>query len=68
MLNNLDFVTSGGVTKENLLEEKASMEKRLKQLGYDGDCAYERAMVAFYNDRLEKCCALLEASEPLAAG
>ena len=43
-----------------LLEEKASIEKRLKELGYDGDCAYEKAMVAFYNRRLEQCVELIE--------
>jgi hypothetical protein len=37
----------------DLLEEKNMMEKRLQQLGYDGDCAYEKAMVAFYRRRLD---------------
>lgn len=43
-----------------LKEEKALIEKRLEQLGYDGDCAYEKAMVAFYNERLELCESLLQ--------
>ena len=43
-----------------LQEEKASIEKRLSELGYDDDCAYEKAMVAFYQKRLEQCEELLE--------
>ena len=62
MLNNADFVTSGGVTRDYLLEEIASIEKRLEELGYDGDCAYEKAMVAFYKERLDKCSVLLKDS------
>lgn len=38
---------------DDLLEEKNMVEKRLQQLGYDGDCAYEKAMVAFYRRRLD---------------
>jgi len=57
MLNNADFVASGGVTTDYLIE------KRLEELGYDGDCAYEKAMVAFYRERLDQCSLLLQASE-----
>jgi len=63
MLNNADFVASGGVTTEYLLQEMESIEKRLQQLGYDGDCAYEKAMVAFYKERLDQCSTLLKACE-----
>ena len=63
MLNNADFVASGGVTTEHLLQEIASIEKRLEELGYDGDCAYEKAMVAFYRERLDQCSTLLKAGE-----
>jgi len=66
MLNNADFVASGGVTTEYLLQEMESIEKRLEQLGYDGDCAYEKAMVAFYKDRLDQCSNLLKACEQSA--
>jgi len=37
---------------DELLAEKQMIEQRLEQLGYDGDCAYEKAMVAFYQRRL----------------
>ncbi len=60
MLNNADFVASGGVTTEYLLQEIAMIENRLEELGYDGDCAYEKAMVAFYKERLDQCSILLK--------
>jgi len=63
MLNNADFVASGGVTTDYLLQEIETIEKRLEELGYDGDCAYEKAMVAFYRERLDQCSVLLQASE-----
>jgi len=28
------------------------LEGRIKQMGFEGDCAYERAMYTFYLDRL----------------
>ena len=46
--------------RECLLDEKAIIEKRLHQLGYDGDCAYEKALVSFYSSRLEECNRQLE--------
>ncbi len=58
-INNLTCMFKNDMRVECLLEEKASIEKRLKELGYDGDCAYEKAMVAFYNRRLEQCVELI---------
>ena len=46
--------------RDCLLDEKATIEKRLHQLGYDGDCAYEKALVSFYSNRLEECNRQLE--------
>ncbi|MEJ2213369.1 MAG: hypothetical protein P8Y20_04720 [Gammaproteobacteria bacterium] len=57
---NFNATNKSKLSVECLLEEKISIEKRLKALGYDGDCAYEKAMVAFYTERLKQCCALLE--------
>ena len=60
MHQNLNCLKNSDLSVECLLEEKISIEKRLEELGYDGDCAYEKAMVAFYKDRLDQCCALLD--------
>ena len=57
---NFNCLSKTDLSVECLLEEKSSIEKRLKALGYDGDCAYEKAMVAFYTERLNQCCALLD--------
>ena len=59
-INNLTCMLKNDMGVECLLEEKASIEKRLEELGYDGDCAYEKAMVAFYKKRLDECVELIE--------
>lgn len=59
-ISNLICLQSKALGFDCLLEEKASIEKRLKELGYDGDCAYEKAMVAFYQTRLEQCVEMIE--------
>jgi hypothetical protein len=33
-------------------EEAMYLEERIKQMGFEGDCAYERAIYTFYLDRL----------------
>ncbi len=33
-------------------EEIAAIEARLTQIGHDGDCAYEKAMVRFFEDQV----------------
>ena len=38
--------------KKDLNEEAMYLEERIKQMGFEGDCAYERAMYTFYLDRL----------------
>lgn len=35
-----------------LREEISYLEARLRQLGYDGDCAYERSMVRFFEQQI----------------
>lgn len=37
---------------EHLREEIAFMEARLVAIGYDGDCAYEKAMARYYQEHL----------------
>ena len=39
---------------KRLREEIAFMESRLEEIGYDGDCAYEKAMARFYYQQLAK--------------
>lgn len=41
-------VHSGIATSSRLEQEIASLEKRLAQIGPDGDCAYEKAMIRFF--------------------
>jgi len=60
MISNLTCLNKGEIGINCLLEEKASIEKRLEELGYDGDCAYEKAMVAFYKRRLDQCVEMIE--------
>jgi hypothetical protein len=36
-----------------LQDEIATLENRLKEMGIDGDCAYERAMSRLYTDMVE---------------
>ncbi len=37
---------------KDLHEEAQYLEARIEQMGFEGDCAYERAMYTFYLDRL----------------
>lgn len=37
---------------DRLREEIAYMESRLEEIGYDGDCAYEKAIARFYYQQL----------------
>jgi len=45
-------VHSGTATGSRLEEEIAMLEKRLAQLGPDGDCGYENAMIRFFREQL----------------
>jgi hypothetical protein len=38
---------------QRLAEDIAYMEARLKEIGHDGDCAYEKAIIRFFNEQLE---------------
>jgi hypothetical protein len=38
--------------RDRIEEEIAMIEKRLRQLGPDGDCGYENAMIRFYEHQL----------------
>lgn len=35
-------------------EEIETLEKRLAEIGPDGDCGYERALIRFFNLQIEK--------------
>lgn len=37
---------------DRIQEEIAMIEKRLRELGPDGDCGYENAMIRFYERQL----------------
>jgi len=39
---------------KDLHEEAQYLEARIEQMGFEGDCAYERAMYTFYLDRLNQ--------------
>jgi len=34
-------------------EEIAYLESRLSEIGYDGDCAYEKAMIRFFEQQVD---------------
>lgn len=38
---------------ERLLEEVAELEARLQEIGHDGDCGYEKAMVRFFEQQVD---------------
>ena len=45
--------TAGINSRRARLEEEISyMEARLEEIGFEGDCAYERAMSKFYRDQI----------------
>jgi hypothetical protein len=48
----LEPVTGSDQTLK-LLEEIATLESRLEDMGIDGDCAYERAMSRVYTDMVQ---------------
>ena len=39
---------------ERIREEIRYIEAWLDEIGHDGDCAYEKAMVRFYQERLQE--------------
>lgn len=44
---------NGPETRRSRLEEEIYyMEVRLTEIGFDGDCAYERAMIKFYREQI----------------
>lgn len=40
------------LSKGRLREEIATLEKRLQQIGPDGDCGYEKALIRFFEQQL----------------
>ena len=49
--------------RKKLLEELDWLQRRLADMGYDGDCAYERALVAVYDSLVSEKTAELRSSE-----
>ena len=52
MLHRRRNLYSRAAISSRLQEEIAVLEKRLAQLGPDGDCAYENAMIRFFEQQL----------------
>jgi len=48
------YLSDAKVLRKDLNEEAVYLEERIKQMGFEGDCAYERAMYTFYLDRLNQ--------------
>jgi hypothetical protein len=51
-----------------LREEIAYMEARLAEIGDDGDCAYENAMIRFFEQQLAQRRSRIAATAPLLPG
>lgn len=43
---------TGALNTGRLKEEIATLEKRLEQIGPDGDCGYEKALIRFFEQQL----------------
>jgi len=41
-------------TTTRLKDEIATLERRLQQIGPDGDCGYEKAMIRFFHDQIDR--------------
>lgn len=41
-------------TARRLRDEIETLEKRLAQIGPDGDCGYEKAMIRFFRDQIDR--------------
>lgn len=41
-------------TIHRLKDEIATLERRLQQIGPDGDCGYEKAMIRFFRDQIDR--------------
>jgi len=50
------------IDPQRIREEIASLESRLNEIGYDGDCAYERAMIRFFEQQVAMRRTWLEAN------
>ena len=48
-----DAFNGSEIRRARLEEEIHYMEVRLTEIGFDGDCAYERAMSKFYREQIE---------------
>ena len=50
--NRLSASANPPICSGRLREEIATLEQRLEQIGPDGDCGYERALVRFLEQQL----------------
>ena len=53
-LMTADASRDDGVTARRLQDEIVTLEKRIAQIGPDGDCGYEKAMIRFFRDQIEQ--------------
>lgn len=51
------------VPSGRLKEEIATIERRLEQMGPDGDCGYEKALIRFLEQQLGQRREMLQATE-----
>lgn len=53
MRNRPDKKWAEHMDAEQVREEVARLEARLQEIGHDGDCAYEKAMVRFFEQEVD---------------
>lgn len=51
-MSERDHSEAHAVERARLQEEISYMEARLMEIGFEGDCAYERAMSRFYAEQI----------------
>jgi len=64
-MSNIERLHRGqppSIDPERIREEIASLESRLNEIGYDGDCAYEKAMIRFFEQQVAMRRSWLEAN------
>ena len=54
-----------GPSGQRLKEEIEILEQRLKEIGPDGDCGYEKAMIRFFREQIDLRLARLSAQTGL---
>lgn len=60
--------SSREVSRGRLKEEIATLERRLAEIGPDGDCGYEKALIRFFEQQLGERRAMLRGFDRLPVG